>query len=67
MTLPEALAEIERLRADLKWATSRVLKLEVAAFRRDVEAAFALGTIEAPAEPEQPWTVTHDVPGNAPV
>jgi hypothetical protein len=45
--------EIERLRA-------LVVKYEAL-------AATAMGTLEAPPEStEAPWTVTHNVPGNAP-
>ncbi|HEY2617801.1 MAG TPA: hypothetical protein VGI78_10720 [Acetobacteraceae bacterium] len=52
MTLPEALAEIKRLRA-------RLLHYEAI-------AATAFGTLEKPSEPDEPFVVTHNVPGNAP-
>jgi hypothetical protein len=53
MTLPEALAEIERLRTSLA---------------RLAEAhAVALGKVGPQFEPaDEPFTVTHNVPGNAP-
>jgi hypothetical protein len=54
MTLPEALAEIERLRA-------RIAELEAA-------HAVTLGTLEAlPESTPQPFSIEHNVPGNAPV
>ena len=49
--LPEALAEIERLRA-------RILELEA-------EQAITHGTLAQPA-PDEPATIVHDVPPNAP-
>jgi hypothetical protein len=52
MTLDEALAEIERLRA-------RLLHYEAI-------AATAFGTLEQSPEPDEPFSVTHNVPGNAP-
>jgi hypothetical protein len=48
----DALAEIERLRA-------RLLHYEAI-------AATAFGTLEKSPEPDEPFTVTHNVPGNAP-
>ena len=50
-SLAEAMAEIRRLRA-------RIIVLEA-------ETATAFGTLEKPAE-DEPATITHDVPPNAP-
>ena len=52
-SLPEALAEIERLRA-------RIIELEAA-------AAVTHGTLEQPTPtPDEPMTIVHDVAPNAP-
>jgi hypothetical protein len=54
MTLAEALAEIERLRA-------RIVELEAA-------HAVTFGTLEPlPESTAQPFSIEHNVPGNAPV
>jgi hypothetical protein len=54
MTLPEALAEIETLRARVS-----LLEAALATIRG------TLATPEPEEEPDASW-ITHDVPGNAP-
>jgi hypothetical protein len=45
-------AEIERLRAIIA--------------RMEAEAAIARGSLALPSQPDEPATITHDVPPNAP-
>jgi hypothetical protein len=50
----------DRLQASLIKLQRHIEKLEGS-------RAVTLGTLEPPPEPEQPFTVEHNVPGNAPV
>jgi hypothetical protein len=60
-TLPEALAEIERLRV-------RIVELEAAHARLAEAHAVALGTVGPQFRlGDEPFGIEHNVPGNAPV
>lgn len=67
MTLDEALAEIERLRAELQEAKQLVLRLSKERFMRDVAEAWERGALSKPSQSEPAgftWNEPPTTPGN---
>jgi hypothetical protein len=44
-----------------------LIKLQRHIEKLEGSRAVTMGTLEPPPEPEQPFTIEHDIPGNAPV